>query len=51
MDAEVTCAGRVEVVHGYDILVIVGSCYRLVRKVRTVRHGVQVEGPRWVVTG
>jgi hypothetical protein len=36
MDAEEGCAGRIEVVHGYYIFVIVGSGDRLVRKVPSI---------------
>ena len=40
VDAEEGCAGTVEVVHGYYVLVIVGSGDWLVREVRAVGYGV-----------
>ena len=42
--SEEGCAGAVEVVHGYYVLVIIGSSDWLVRKVPAVRYGIQVEG-------
>jgi hypothetical protein len=46
---EERCASGVEVVHGYYVLVIVGSSDWLVRKVPAVRYGIQVEGASGVI--
>ena len=43
MDADIGSAGGVEIIHGYYVLVIVGSGDRLVRKTPGVRDGVKVE--------
>jgi len=43
-------AGRVEVVHGYYVFVIVGPGNRLVRKTPRIRDRVEVEGACGIVS-
>ena len=49
MDPEEEGACSVEVVHGYHVLVVIGSSHGLVGQMVGVRYGVEVEGACGVV--